>query len=87
MERIEDEAWEAVKSGQSTFPAYVIQQVSRDIAACWDGVPLSANEATRVEDALRPSMEAVLDSVLSNASQAHIVASVEALIKKRVDTL
>ncbi len=37
--------------------------------------------------ALRPSMEAVLDAALSNASQAHIMASVEALIKKRVDTL
>lgn len=43
-----------------------------------------ANEAKRVEDALRPTMEAVLDAVLSNASQAHFVASLEARIKKRV---
>lgn len=70
LELIGDAAWEAVKSGQSMFPAYVIQQISRDISACWDDGPLLANEAKRVEDALRPSMEAVLDSVLSNASQA-----------------
>jgi hypothetical protein len=87
LQLIGDEAWEAVKVGQSTFPAYVIQQISRDILACWDDVPLAVAEANRVEDALRPLMEAVLDAILSNASQAHIVASVEALIKKRVDTL
>ncbi|MGB6175940.1 MAG: hypothetical protein WBF43_06315 [Methylocella sp.] len=78
---IEDEAREAAKSGQSTFPAYVFQQFSRDIAACWNEVPLLANEAVQVEDALRPSMEAVLEAVLSNALLVHIVAFVEALIK------
>ncbi len=73
-----------MKSDQSTFPAYAIQQISPDIAGCWNDVPLLANEAKRVEDALRPSLEAVLDAVLSSASQADIVASVETLIKKRV---
>jgi hypothetical protein len=56
LQLIEDEAWEAVKTGQSPFPAYVIQQISRDIAACWNEVPLLANEAKRVEDELRPKV-------------------------------
>lgn len=71
-----------MKSGQSSFPANVIQQFPRDIAACWNEVPLLANEAVRVEDPLRLSMEVVLEAVLSNASLVHIVASVEALRKK-----
>ena len=82
---IADEASGAVKSGQSAIPAYVIQQISLYILRCWDDGPLYVSEQKRVEDALRPTMEAVLDAVLSNASQAHFVASLEACIKKRVD--
>ncbi|PZR82547.1 MAG: hypothetical protein DLM68_15860 [Hyphomicrobiales bacterium] len=60
LRRIEDVAWEAVKNGQSPCPAYVIFQISRGIADCWDDGPLLVTEAKRVEDALRPSIEAVL---------------------------
>jgi hypothetical protein len=87
LRRIVDETSEAVKGGQSTIPAYVIQQISIYILNQWDDVPLLVTEQKRVEEALLPAMEAVLNAVLSNASQAEIVASVEALIKKRVDTL
>lgn len=57
----------------------------RTCGALDDG-PLLVAEAKRVEDALLPPMRALLDAVLRSASEAEVVASIEELIKKRVDT-
>ena len=86
LRKIEEVAWEAVKHGQSKFPSYIVYKISGGLANYWDDIPLSVDEFKRVDDALRPPMRVLIDAVLSNASQAEIVASVEALIKMHVDT-
>jgi hypothetical protein len=81
LRKIEDVAWEE-KGGQSKLPPYIVYKISSGLANRWDEIPLPVAEQKRVEDALLPPMR----SVLSNAPQDEIVAFIEALIKKQVET-
>ncbi len=87
LRRIQTVAWEAVKNNQAMCPAYIICQIAADIADDWEDRPLLVSEAERIEAALRPSIEAVLDAVLNNSSQTEIMASLNVLIEQRVIVL
>lgn len=81
LRSIEDASLKGLKGSKSTLPVYVIGQIARNVLDSWEGRPLRLNEQKLVEDALRPSMEAVLDNLLRKASQSEIIASLEALVK------